>query len=427
MMEVAVLAVGLLGTAWIVRLDGWQRLYVLTLALMVAATSNQPAVREAAFYPRYAAVAALVFWTVLTCRRTSMRELAAPARRLITLLWIIVGFAGVSIVWSTDRGLTAQQSVALALFAAFVQTTAQRRWQDRLLIQRDLNVAFVFMSVVFVLGLIAAAAGVPGARSFFGAAQGVFDNPNTLGMAAAIMVPIGLASVRRHPIYALGVAAAAASVWQSESRTALLAVVFGVGWMALRAGRGRLVWAYIAAWAITLAFMATDVVAAFSDLRGQFNSVEGGSRLNGRDSAWSAAWSFAKEHPEGYGHGTTEVVFTNRLGSDGFFFDRASVHNSYLQYLLELGFVALVPLVLLLAFLLRMLVRLSTSPPENGLAGAIAAGLLVHLAESAMFGTGQVYPYIYWLAVAAGAVLLGDREKAPALDSGDRQARLTDR
>jgi O-antigen ligase len=86
------------------------------------------------------------------------------------------------------------------------------------------------------------------------------------------------------------------------------------------------------------------------------------------------------------------------------------VHNSYLQLLLELGLAAVAPLALLLLAVGRVALRAPVRRADSGLVWLVVTGLLIQVTESAIFGTGQTYPYVFWFVVAG--VLLhmpGDR------------------
>ena len=83
--------------------------------------------------------------------------------------------------------------------------------------------------------------------------------------------------------------------------------------------------------------------------------------------------------------------------------------------------VGLIPLIMMmLACASAVLIRGATGL-ATGLVPAVVAGLLIQMTESAMFGTGQAYPFIFWPAVAA-ALVLGS---AAPIDT--KQTRVTTR
>ncbi|MEU1399475.1 hypothetical protein ABZ403_25855, partial [Micromonospora zamorensis] len=50
---------------------------------------------------------------------------------------------------------------------------------------------------------------------------------------------------------------------------------------------------------------------------------------------------------------------------------------------------------------------------DAGLVWLVVTGLLIQVTESAMFGTGQTYPYVFWTVVAA-ALLHLPKKRGPA-------------
>lgn len=57
----------ILALAWVVcvlvKMDSWRRIYVTMIFLLFCATSNVPQLVSFSYYPRFAAAAALAWWT----------------------------------------------------------------------------------------------------------------------------------------------------------------------------------------------------------------------------------------------------------------------------------------------------------------------------------------------------------------------------
>jgi exopolysaccharide production protein ExoQ len=396
---------------WLNRLDGWQRLYVVSLVLLTAAASSFEAAASAAFYLRYAAVGALVGWTwhAHRCDQVPLSSRPGVVRRLVWALHALTVLAAASTAWSFDPAETAQQAVALAMLSALVHLLVTRRWSVPERIAADFRVAYLVLVAAAAVGLVGAQIGIPETGGFDGRLQGVFANPNLLGITMALAAPLGWGLYResRRASYLAGLAPVLFSVVESGSRTAQLGVAVAGLWLLLRAAwHPRYVFPLVVGGvAVGVLFYVIagglHFLAAVEGLS-RFTSNDGGDLLNSRTLAWTAALHLWKQQPWlGYGYQAGEALFIDQLGAAGFFFSRPSVHNSYLQLLLELGVVGAALLVVLLVLVLAAILRSRMSGVNTGVIGVLVAGLAIHMTESAIFGTGQVYPFVYWLAAAA--------------------------
>lgn len=391
-------------------LDGWQRLLALLMVLLICASSHVPVLRSLSFYPRYVAVAALVAWAYFAADRSGGR-LDRWTRLLVAALWGAAGLAVLSSVWSAFRLHTLQQGLALTLLAALVHVLVTRRWSDRTMVARDLGVVYVMLSLSLVASLGyglagGAAAEVAHSHRF----QGIYANPNTLGMIAALTIPLGWALHRRSRphLLLLGVGPALVALVLSESRTALVAVLLGAAWLVARQGVRRMA-RLAAVGAVTLAgayaFNVLPLVTGWSWVRepaARFTDQADVDFTSNRIPTWQAAIELWQTRPAlGFGYASGFQLF-DRVRQEGMFDIGVNlVHNSQLQWLLELGVAGLAPLLLLILVTLRALLRATLDQVNQGLVWLVATGLLIQVTESAMFGTGQPYPYVFWLAVAA--------------------------
>lgn len=402
---------------WLARLDGWQRLYALTIVLLLAATGSFPALADAVFYPRYAAVAALVVWTWGTHREgaRTLADCPRPARLVVLAMYYLAGLGVVSTLWSYVPSVTLQQSIALGLFAVLVHLLVTHRWVHPARISGDLAVAYVVLATAGVASVAAAVIGIPEATGFNGRVQGIFSNPNELALVAAIALPLGWAvyGATRRLRYLLPMPVLVVAVLLSETRTAVVAVIVGVLWVALRA-----VWHPRYTAPVALGAVITGVLLTLTSAGGvavqalsRFTSEQGSaSTLGSRTLAWSDAVRLWSDRPlQGWGLQAGEALFTAVQGAPGFSFFRPSVHNSYLQLLLELGLLGAAGMLVLLAVVVGAAARRPLTGMSAGLVALAVAGLAIQVTESAAFGTGQLYPYVYWPCVIA--LLLGQRRE----------------
>ncbi|WFE28156.1 O-antigen ligase family protein [Solwaraspora sp. WMMD791] len=392
------------------RMDGWRAMLALTMGLLVAASSDVQALVDASFYPRYAAVGMLVVW-LLCVRRPPSSRFTPWTGTFVGALWLVAGLATVSATWSIVALETFQRGVALLLLAALVHLLIRRRWPDRTVMLADLRVIYLVLSLSAVVSLgygltdATLAAALSGSQRF----QGLYNNPNMLGMVCALTIPLGWAVYRqtRRPIEMLGMVPAAGALVLSQSRTALVAVAVGALWVVLRHGIGpvaRLVTAAAAGLLTAYLFNLLPAVAAapwMQQIVARFTAQEDLS--NGRVAMWQATVDLWWQNRPALGFGYASRDHLTQLTSYERFLglDIGVVHNSYLQLLLELGLVAVVPLLMLLLAVFRAAVRAPVTRINSGLIWLIVTGLLIQITESAMFGTGQTYPYVFWLAVAA--------------------------
>ncbi|WP_433532418.1 O-antigen ligase family protein [Micromonospora sp. CA-263727] len=394
------------------RVDGWRWLLALTMALLVCASSDIPALVEISFYPRYAAVAGLIVWGLCLPAPTPART-APWSRVFIGALWTVAALATLSTTWSVVPSETFQRGVALLLLAALVHVVVRRRWSDRKTMLADLRMVYLVLSLSTVSSLVlglgngTVAAALSSSHRF----QGLYNNPNMLGIVCALTIPLGWAvyrQYRRWPML-LGTAPAAAGLLLSQSRTGLVAVLVGAAWIMLRHGVAPLLrMASAATAALLLAYLLDLLPVIFrapwmQRMVLRFTDPEGADLSNGRTQMWQATvdlW-WQNRPTLGFGYASRNHLL-ELAGYDEFFGAGVSVvHNSYLQLLLELGLTAAIPLVLLLLAAGRVALRVPVHGANSGLVWLVVSGLLIQLTESAMFGTGQTYPYVFWFAVAA--------------------------
>lgn len=89
----------------------------------------------------------------------------------------------------------------------------------------------------------------------------------------------------------------------------------------------------------------------------------------------------------------------------------SSVHNSYLQVIYELGWLGVIPVALVAMSLIRVSFMRSDSGIAAGLIAMVLSGTVIQFTESAIFGVGQPYPYVFWFAVLACILLKSGDDK----------------
>ena len=405
----------------LVKLDSWQRLYVIAIVLLFCATSSFPILVGAAYYARYAAVAVLAFWTWSQHQDEArpLRESSPAIGWLVKGLWLAVLVSFLSVLWSIDRETTILQAIALAALATIVHGLVTRRWRTGERIAGDLSTAALALSALFAVGIGASALGLvdpstagTGATPRF---RVLYDNPNSLGISCALVFPIlwGLWRHSRRRVYLLAMLPTAASLIMCQSRTSLVAVGIAFAVVVARnsAGRTKVV---VGAVVFSVAFYAVSILglvgsAPFAtNLAERFTTNGGNGLLTDRMVAWGAAFDQWQANPVGgVGYSAGPALFASLRDAGRLVFSPDVVHNSYLQWLLELGILGLLPLLVLMRACGAVAFHGRLNRLGSGLVPAVVAGLLIQLTESAMFGTGQAYPFLFWLVVTGALINSG--------------------
>lgn len=413
------------------KLDGWQRLWVVVILLFFCSTSNQHALIDLAYAPRYLMVVLLAAFTWATGTPVPLSQVGKPAARLVAGLWACAGIGFVSVAWSVDRQTTLLQSMVLGSLAWLVHGLVTRRWQDEAKTVADLGIAGLTFATLFAVGIAADAAGVlpafaPGTPDADRARlRGYFDNPQALGITATVvlLVLFGVWIATKNHIYLIAIVPCAWSVLASESRTGEIAIVLSLLWVALR-DRARvkhLVGVMLAALGVVIGVWGGFVSAsALSSPFTRFTADQGGGLFNSRNVAWNLALTEWRHQPVGgFGYGAGPALFHHlrETGVTRFVADVA--HNSYLQWFMETGIIGLIPVAIVLTVCFSVVFRSRIAGLNGGLVAAVFAGLMVQFTESAMFGTGSNYPFLFWPVVAAAAI----RRPAPPTPIDERQLR----
>lgn len=372
------------------------------LVLTIAASGfENVTISSAAYVTRYVVAVVLL---VITAAQVSphakrLADMPGPARLLIGSSWLMVGIAAFSYTWSVDPGETALQAGVLALLVGNMHVHVVRRWSDRRAVTADVTTIFWVLAVTIVLSLgMGALVG--------GRLSGLYSNPNSLGILAAFTVALGVAvradrNARFRTVAGLAAVLSVVALAGSASRTAALAIVAGLALMVLRRRTVpviAVVATCFAGAAVTLLYMSGGRLPLPSVVD-RFSSTGGGSRFSSREEIWQFAITLWEREPlTGYGFRTGEYAFSQMQylgGSTG-----GAAFNSYLQVLLELGYIGMVPLTGMVLALIWAIAR-ARSGIEGGLAALVIAGLATGITESSLFGLGHPIAWVFWLVGAA--------------------------
>ena len=244
--------------------------------------------------------------------------------------------------------------------------------------------------------------------------MGAFSHPNSLGMAANLVLPIALAIVLAAPRAPLAIAAAVAAplcVVLTLSRGALMltvveiVVVLGVSMLRKPTRRKTIV-------AIAIAVAGLAVVVKSADtLVERFTQAPPQSEQS-RVLFNQAARAMLSDHPFGVGINQFSYVLANRgyaealeipeIDQDGI------THHIYWLTAAETGWLGVTTYVVMLALPLIAALRLVRA---KGLRGDLALGIWVALATMYLHGTAEwiarqtAMSYMFWAVAAVGVGL----------------------
>lgn len=403
----------------------WRRAYILTILAMGAGASHISGIVQIGSLAKMGALGLLVLATFLTTRNTQGEWGSRLHKFTIISLWITAALATASIVWSEARTETVVQVATFVAFVYILHRTSITRWQDRNILAGDIGAAYWSAFALLLVGAVLAAGGFPEAvSSFSGRHQGIFNNPNLLGMIAAITTAIGIgwATHKRSLIVWVSLTIPVSQVILSESRTAIIATAAAIIWALLRSGVKSIIVIAYAGVTLTLTVMAANWQPEGERFE-RFTATEGTGLLNSRTLAWGDVLNYVASNPFGVGWSATTATLSN-FRMDGIGSGLSSIHNSYLQIIYELGWIGIIPVVLIVLALLRAILT-KGSGLTTGLSAAALTGAIIQFTESAIFGVGQPYPYLFWFAVVAAtiypAVSRQNREEQEDVDAELRE------
>lgn len=378
----------------------------LTFLTLTASAFHNPSVSGIASQLRMPLSAALFIATLLQHQGTGgLKARPRDAQRLIVLAWTFAGVAALIAPLSIAPAQAFTQVTALAIMVGTMHVHIARRWHLPGAMEADMRTVFWALSVAIASG---AFLGGGDSTRFSGA----FDNPNTLAIACLfnISLGLGLLSNRRSFLLVLTMMAmSAAAILRAETRTAVIALVVVGAVLALKQlGRKSRVpltliglgWSVLTSVCVLLLFRGTLPLPAIAQ---RFEGVDYES-LNTRNLAWDYALELWSARPAtGYGFRLGELAFEQNRSLTAF--TRDGTHNSYLQTLLEVGIIGMIPFTLLLICIIVIVLRCPATGIGVGLVAVLVSGLTTALTESFMLGVGQSMSWTFWLtAAAAGTV-----------------------
>lgn len=298
----------------------------------------------------------------------------------------LVSLAFVSTAWSLAPSLTLGRAAAFGSLIVVVALLRQVEVSPEQLLK-----SLRFMAIgAAAVHLIAYVGGV---RTASGAYAGIFANPNTLGVANALLFPVVFGACLHgkgasRAIHASAAGALTLEVLLSGSRGGTLALLASYLYLIIPKRGSSFQFFRL------LAVVVPVAVALIA-----LNSVvdpEGFRRANTRGKFVEPFKELFAESPiVGHGFGTSErtlipyFAFTGYTAGEG-----VNFHNSYFNLLNDLGVLGGITMLMLLA---RAFSRRRQRRRE--FAAVAIAGLVSGASESWMFAVGSGFPLIFWMSI----------------------------
>ena len=269
------------------------------------------------------------------------KNLGELVRRSFPII-AIIALASVSIMWSTDPGITLKRAIGLWGTSAFGYYVV-----SRFRLKEFVDVLGVTCYAIVILSLVAITL-VPsvGVMHDSSAWRGIFAQKNILGefMAISLLTFGTIIFSRSWPrsVAVVGVALSLALLVGSQSASALvicLLLLAGIGLTALylRGARGRIIMLVVVASAL---LTLLGLVASGLDTQAILNALGRDDTLTGRTDLWPQVVQAISNRPWlGYGYSAFWLPngdFTYFITSD---WTPAHAHNGYLEACLDLGVV----------------------------------------------------------------------------------------
>jgi O-antigen ligase len=381
--------------------------FILTLA---AASFDNVAFSSAAYTARYVFASLLLLATYR--QRDHVRTLSdhpAQARLLIRGAWLFAAVAWLSMMWSIEPRESALQAAVFTLLVANIHLHANRRWHDHADVIADFRVVFWALSATIIAS--ATSGTLVGTRL-----AGVYDNPNSLGILAAFTAALGVGlflegrPAGRRGLVLIATLLALAALGGSQSRTAFVGILIAISICGLlMAARGALIPAAALvggcfASAGALLYVTLGGAITLPSVTQRFSSSRSAGLFGEREAIWEYAIRLWEREPlTGYGFRAGEIIFARMEYLSGGA-ALGATFNSYLQILLELGYIGAIPLALTILGVIWTVLRSRYTKIQAGLSMLAVVGLASGVTESALFGLGSPISWVFWFAATAAAV-----------------------
>ncbi|HWE47921.1 MAG TPA: O-antigen ligase [Caulobacteraceae bacterium] len=401
-------------SGWVVFTLSVLVLFTYSEAWLAPLTGEKPDAGDASliralYYPAYAATLVIL----ASCGRETLRALLRSP-----LLFVIVAYAALSVMWSSDPEATTRRAVAIALTSLGGVVIAAR--YDWVRLAQTLAVTFTLLAAASLFAGVFTP-GIGRMEDLFpGSWRGVWLEKNTLGafmaLGTAIFSATAVLDKKRWWLWGAFAALAITLVLLSTSKTALVSLAlalcaFAFVWLCKRGP----VMGVVTVWLGVVALGAAVAVIIF-DPQWIFALLDKDATLTGRTKIWAAAARLIHQKPVfGWGYG---AIWDNkdRWGPLVRIVDQAGftpqhAHSSWYEMSLSLGLVGVGLWALWFAETwIRGLISIFTSRGAYLAVPVLAVYTLTSLSESVT----MTWNDLRWVLFVLVAVKLASGEKDAA-------------
>lgn len=278
------------------------------------------------------------------------------------LVWLLVGLALVSVLWSGAPALTLRRSIALLGSSAFgIYLVTRFTWQELLRLAAWALGLCAILSLAFILLL--PSCGIHHDLQHSGAWRGIYVHKNALGrymsLAAITWLLYAFNNMRGRIVGLVFFSISLELLLLSTSKTSIIVFILLLCPLLIylyRVGRWRhvlpviLITLVIASSAILLTITSptTNLEQEKSTILTQLSEVD--LTITGRTLLWQAAWDMVQRQPWlGYGYSAFWLGFEEPSGHiwRDLRWEPPNAHNGYLDLWLQLGLVGLIFFIIL--------------------------------------------------------------------------------
>ncbi len=388
--------------------------------------------RNLIFYSRFAPAALLSARAALELVVRRQRDWIIPWAFILPA-GVFAVLAGFSTLYSVNPSTTLQRVATMAfVFVGFGLAVPQSFTSSRKMEQGFRWVAAALaLSVLLGVVVFGRVQIETTAEYSFVRLQGIFTSSNTLGLMAmvAFFALVGWWQTERSPSVRLmlwiGLAGIVLGVVVSGSRASMVGLMLGslmFLWLRGRVSQANGLLILLVLFFAVLLALIDPALGRVLDYSGEFDRV----------ALWRRAVEIGSHAPFfGTGFGTGDTIFyadVPYLQSLGIF--TAGAHNSFIRLYVELGLVGLLIGISIFAAVFRTLMYAPSAIRGDGLAAALAGGVIGGLVDSFfedwLFGFGSAATPATWLFIALLALRVGLLARRPAPEPHASLAPLQD-
>jgi exopolysaccharide production protein ExoQ len=328
---------------------------------------------------------------------------ARGIRNFDVLVGIFISYALLSVVYSPFRDLTIERTATiLFLYISVFWVIWKYAYTDgpEKIVYLVLQAFLLILLTSYCLLFFNHTASFSNGRF-----QGVFSNPNSMGLICAILLPLSLwhffESKKKSALFLFFLMLL--SLFLSGSRGSLQAAVVSLGYFIyVRKKKYKpLVFFSLASFTFILFWVIETLAKAHFK---SYIRAESIPEIGGRLGIWQSALNLIIEKPIfGHGFGVEDKIFGLKFAAYHAKAQIAYVHNSYLGMLIQLGVVGLIvfylPLFVLLFKELTYKQHSDVFSLRLALRSSLIAGLLCCLYESWIYSVGNSQTFPFWVTV----------------------------